>query len=102
MRIKATIRKQVLMGNTEDIRKLLLNVDQIALLSLIGNNTIKARGLADLHEISIQSASGRLSKLHTKGYLTRENVSDPSGGNMFVYECTAQVLNYLKVDIIGA
>ena len=93
MNVSSTIRAQVLRGESEDIRCLLLNRKQIALLRKIGTKEVTSNWIASSEDVSIQNASSKLERLRKSGYLTRENRGDPTGGDMYFYECTAQVLN---------
>ncbi|MBL4869811.1 MAG: helix-turn-helix transcriptional regulator [Robiginitomaculum sp.] len=93
MKIANTIRMQVLRGASDDIRELLLNKNQISLLREIGTKEVTSNWLAKVKGLSIQNANGKLERLRKAGYLTRDNLGDPTGGDMYIYECTPQVLN---------
>jgi len=93
MDIENEIRRQVIRGNSGDIRDLLINSSQIGLLGGIGKGTITSKQLSDIIDVSIQNANGKLERLRKAGYLRRSNVGDPTGGDMYVYECTPLVLN---------
>ena len=49
--------------------------------------TMTSAKLADLHSISLQSASRRLTILMTDNWLQREEKPDHTGGIRFVYKC---------------
>lgn len=87
------IRKLVLKGGAECIKGLFLNKSQIELLNHIGTSEMTSSQLARERKLSVQHANIKLERLRRSGYLTRENVGDPTGGNMFVYECTSLVIN---------
>jgi len=91
MKIANTIRMQVLRGKGEDIRALLLNGSQIALLRKIGGKGVTSCWVAGEMNVSVQNANGKLERLRKGGYLTRENEGDPSGGDLYIYGCTVQV-----------
>ena len=88
-----TIRTEVLRGGSGNIRELLLNKAQITLLREIGTKEVTSNWLSKIKKVSIQNASGKLERLRKAGYLSRENRGDPTGGDMFFYECTPLVLN---------
>ena len=46
---------------------------------------LTSNDLVFLLDMSIQNASGSLVNLFNKGYLTRVNIGDPSGGHQFLY-----------------
>lgn len=86
MKIENTVRMEVLRGEGDKIRKLLLTDQQIKLVEFIRlRGTITAAVLASLESVSIQNASSKLSKLEAKGYLGRGAFSSDSGGVEFVY-----------------
>ena len=91
--LESLIRRQVLRGNGDSMKSLFLNKAQIDLLSHIGFKEMTSNQLAIDLDVSIQNASSKLERLRKAGYLTRENVGDPTGGDMYVYECTTVVLN---------
>ena len=93
MDIDNEIRKQVMKGNSGEIRDLLLNSSQIEILKEIGNKEITSCQLSTQINVSIQNANGKLERLRQSGYLRRSNIGDPTGGDMYVYECAPVALN---------
>ena len=87
MEIEKIIRKQVLKGNADYIRALLLNKHQRELYDLVQKaGTFRASLLAHAEGISIQNASSQLNTLWRRGYLKRTCFSSDSGGNEYFYE----------------
>ena len=85
--LEKTIRKQVLKGNADNIRALLLNKHQRELYDLVQKvGTFRASLLAHTEGISIQNASAQLNTLWRRGYLKRTCTSAESGGNEYFYE----------------
>jgi len=81
------IKRLVLSGGTEQIRKQLLSKDQIRLVLDIAkrkNKSITSTELAIEEDLSLPSASLKLIRLHNAGYLTRTSVKNKSGGG-YVY-----------------
>ena len=93
---ESVVMKMALCGKSDEVRELLLNKEQLRLLAKIGNKPITSSELSKSEDISIQNANAKLERLLRSGYLSRENVGDPSGGNMFEYEATAMTLNHLR------
>jgi predicted transcriptional regulator len=87
MEIEKVIRKQVLAGNGDYIRALLLNKHQMELYNLVKiTGTFRASLLANTEGVSIQNASSKLNTLWRRGYLKRTCVSSDTGGNEYFYE----------------
>ena len=93
MKISRTIRKQVMAGNSSNIRALLLTKSQISLVNMVeeaGSATTAV--VADVLEVSVQNASAKLTKLYTAGYLEREYASAASGGVEYIYKRRSKCL----------
>ena len=85
LKIEKTIRKQVLMGNGEKIRALLLTTGQIELIKFVEHTEITASELSHIQAVSIANASGKLSRLFILGYIERVLSSHETGGKQFIY-----------------
>ena len=82
----AAIKNAVLEGKGTDIRKLLLNSDQIDLVEYVEECvTLRATLLSHVEGISIQNASSKLNRLYSGGYLERTETSADSGGIEYFY-----------------
>lgn len=78
------IRKLVLAGKTNQIKKILLTPAQLSLLkSIKGEITSREAGI-DLC-ISTQNAGQRLQWIERKGYLVSREELDPTGGYYLIY-----------------
>ena len=91
--ISNEIRKRVIKGKSVEIRDLILNKNQLKLLKKIGTKEVNSRWVARLLSTSVQNANMKLERLRKTGYLTREMSADPTGGLMYLYECTPVCLN---------
>ena len=70
------------------IREKLLTDGQIELIKdakRLDEEGLTSRWVSNVYDISIQSASSKLKKLHKKGYLKRTNEGADSGGDEYVY-----------------
>lgn len=86
MNIEKTIRKQVMKGNSAEIRKLLLVDSQIELLKTLSTWPVfTASNLSDETGESIQLVSAKLKKLADSGYLVRDARNAESGGIEYTY-----------------
>jgi len=94
--LKALIRHKVLRGNASDLKDLFLNPAQIHVLERIGSRDVTSSLLAQEMGVSIHNANAKLERLRKGGYLTRANVGDPTGGNMYQYGVTRVVNNLLN------
>lgn len=68
--------------------------DELMLCISFGKNTTSK--ISESTGISVQSVGARLSRLRQKGYLTREEVPQESGGYEYRYSNIYQVPNQLK------
>lgn len=75
------------------IRRIYLSESQLELFRLVRSADeslgVTTNWISDYMDISIQSANGRLVELMNKGYLTRVNQGDPTGGKEYVYRSVA-------------
>ena len=86
LEISKTIRDQVMFGNADEIRKLLLTKNQIALVNLVKDfGGITSSKMVSATGISLQDMSTRLARLESKGYLSRSSFSSESGGIEYLY-----------------
>lgn len=84
--IDIQIRRAVLAGKSEGIRRLLLNGDQLWLIGFVKRERrLTSAALACALSISVQNASAKLNRLYAAGYIQREMVAAESGGIEFVY-----------------
>lgn len=89
MIIENEIRRAVLAGKSEGIRRLLLNTDQLWLVGFVRREKrLTSSALADALSISVQSASAKLNRLYVAGYVRREMIAAESGGIEYVYTVT--------------
>ena len=86
MSFKDSIRSQVILGRSAEIRTLLLTDDQLSLADKVDAGEVTtASQLADKMDISIQNASSKLNRLYVAGYIDRSTRSAESGGIEHVY-----------------
>ena len=83
---KRYIQDIVLAGKGDEIRKLLLTLQQIELVRMVSAaECITTSQLAEWKKISVQNASSKLNRLYDAGYLSKITVSAPSGGIEHIY-----------------
>lgn len=81
-----------------EIQNLMLTQGQLKILEYLDTKeTVTTQELAEWLGISIQSASGRLSKLFNKGYLKKQQKPDPTGGHYFIYSANN---DFRKIDLV--
>jgi predicted transcriptional regulator len=82
------IRRYILL-HPEAARELLLSKRQAAIILSAAVSPVTTSILAKRYDTSVQSAFSTLEKCRSKGYLTREQKDDPTGGKYFLYKaCT--------------
>lgn len=74
-----------LLHELEDVKRLMLTDHHVRIINSAGKG-ITSSELADKFNISIQGASGVLTRLYRSGYLERANAGDPTGGNLYIYK----------------
>jgi len=72
-------------NNYEKLRELSISKRQFELVTLLEHVEITSRGVANHYSICVQNASQQLNNLFRKGYLTRVEIEDKTGGYMFEY-----------------
>lgn len=79
---------QRFLESPDSIRNLVITNNQVAIVKHVrdcGLPNICARELAELKNISVQNASIQLSKLWLRGWLTRHQLTDETGGIYYRY-----------------
>jgi len=94
--LKALIQRQVLRGNASDLKDLFLNPAQMKLLKLIASRDVTSKCLASEMDKTMGHANDKLEHLRKGGYLTRENIGKPNGGNQYQYGVTRVVSNLVN------
>lgn len=79
------IRKMMLNDN-EEARKLMLTTHKIAIIKFLGEFGKTSPEVTKQFNKRLEASSAVLFDLCKNGYLTREDVGDPSGGTMYVYK----------------
>jgi len=76
----------VLMNNREDVLELMPSLREIQIMRMVERHKFAFSSDVSLwFDISLQNASTQLRKLHQKGYLSRMEITDPTGGTIFKY-----------------
>lgn len=83
---KTLIRQMVMASHGDAIRELLLTENDIKTVTLVGHKGMTTREVADFYECSIQMATNTLKRLYFRGYLTRYEANDPTGGIYHFYK----------------
>jgi predicted transcriptional regulator len=82
------IRRYILL-HPEAARELLVSKRQAAIILSAAVSPVTTAIIAKRYDTSVQSAFATLEKCRSKGYLTREQKDDPTGGKFFLYKaCT--------------
>jgi len=79
---------RMIVNRAEFMKKISLSERQIEYYKAVENQKdkgLRSGQLAFIFEISIQQASTALSNLEEKGYLKRENIGNPTGGEEYFY-----------------
>jgi len=80
------IRKMVLCDEGAFIRTLILTEDQVKLVFIVQRNgSLTSSELAQVKDISVQSAYARLNRLYLSGYLNMIERSAATGGYERIY-----------------
>jgi hypothetical protein len=78
--------KKYIVSNPDEARNLILSTYQIRTLKIVAGwtdfNSIK---LQSVTKGTMQNTAMSLLKLYNKGYLTRTEISSPSGGIEYIY-----------------
>jgi len=76
---------KIAFNNCEKLRELSISKRQFELISYLNGKSATSRTIADLYDICVQNASQQLKNLFSKGYLTRIEMEDKTGGYLFEY-----------------
>jgi predicted transcriptional regulator len=89
------IRRYILL-HPETARELLLSKRQAAIVLSAAVSPVTTAIIAKRYDTSVQSAFATLEKCRSKGYLTREQKDDPTGGKFFLYKACAIARNHAQ------
>ena len=78
--------------NHSKIKDLSLSTRQVELISYLKRCQATSRDIADMYGICVQNASQQLNNLFRKGYLTRDELIDETGGYLFEYTTNYELL----------
>lgn len=70
----------------DDVKKLILSSRAVDIVSWIGDKEVTSSDLAEKYSISVASASAQLARLYLKGYVSRVETTDPTGGYLYAYK----------------
>jgi predicted transcriptional regulator len=79
------IRRYILL-HPETAREMMLSRRQAAIVLSAAVYPVTTAIIAKRYNTSVQSAFATLEKCRSKGYLTREQKDDPTGGKYFLYK----------------
>ena len=81
---------RVMVRRPDFVKEKMLSDGQLDLFKTVKYrpNGVTSKFIADLHGVTVQSATTRLAILRDKGYLKRARVDDPTGGIMYIYNTT--------------
>ena len=76
----------MMVEHAEQMRKLSLTDSEVALIRTIESQaTVTGSQIANWKSITAANASAKLKRLYDKGYLSRDQKTDPSGGLFYEY-----------------
>ncbi len=81
--------------NYAKFRELSLSKRQVELVTYLKDKSVTSRDIADKCEICVQNASQQLNNLFRKGYLTREEIEDKTGGYLFEYTANQRIFDHV-------
>ena len=76
---------KIAFNNYEKLRELSISKRQFKLIHHLNGLSATSRDVANHYDICVQNASQQLKNLFTKGYLTRVEIDDKTGGYLFEY-----------------
>lgn len=88
---EARFARRLMMSDPEFMRSISLSDGEIKVIKLVGEfNHLVSQGMASIElsaalDKSLANASAKLKKLFTKGYLSRVQSDDPTGGVIYSY-----------------
>jgi predicted DNA-binding transcriptional regulator len=71
--------------NSKEVKELSLSKRQVELIGYLKFSKATSRDIADKYDICVQNSSQQLNNLFRKGYLTRVEIEDKTGGYLFEY-----------------
>ncbi len=80
-----TIRS-LIMERLADVKDLLLSPRAVEIVNWVKESEVTSSDLSKKYSISIANASSQLSRLYLKGYISRVEGVDPTGGSVFTYK----------------
>jgi predicted transcriptional regulator len=82
---------KISINNYVRLRELSISKRQFELIQYLHGKKATSRDIADQYDICVQNASQQLKNLFSKGYLTREEINDKTGGYLFEYTTNAEL-----------
>jgi predicted transcriptional regulator len=90
-RLSEIVLRRLIYSNYVKLKELSLSKRQVELITYLKDGKATSRDIADKYEICVQNASQQLNNLFRKGYLTRIEVEDKTGGYIFEYRANQEV-----------
>jgi len=76
---------KVAFNNYVELRELSISKRQFEIINALNGKFATSRDLSEHYDICVQNASQQLKNLFGKGYLTRVEIEDKTGGYLFEY-----------------
>ena len=76
---------KVSFNNYAKLRALSISKRQFEIISTLNGKFATSRDISEYYDICVQNASQQLKNLFSKGYLTRTEIEDKTGGYLFEY-----------------
>lgn len=84
---------RIAFNNYVKLRELSISKRQFELISHLKRTQATSRDIADMYGICTQNASQQLKNLFSKGYLTRVEIEDKTGGYLFEYTANNELFD---------
>ena len=84
---------KIAFNNYAKLRELSISKRQFEIISALNGKLATSRDISEHYDICVQNASQQLKNLHGKGYLTRTEIEDKTGGYLFEYTANELLFN---------
>lgn len=84
---------KIAFNNYVKLRELSISKRQFEIISRLNGKFATSRDISEHYDICVQNASQQLKNLFSKGYLTRVEIDDPTGGYLFEYTANSELFS---------
>lgn len=83
--------RSLIIERLADVKDLLLSPRAVEIVNWVKGSEVTSSDLAKKYSISVANASSQLNRLHMKGYISRVEASDPTGGSVYIYKAISTI-----------